>query len=271
MHRVDGQTAADILPVPQPVGPKPNGYFQDQTIVDQDFMNALQEEFCRFIESQGIALDKTNYNQFLAALEIYSSAANLLTKLLTVDGAASGLDADVLQGAAPSDTQSASTIVKRTVAGEVKASYFQTTANFTTLPATSVMIETDSDGFIRRQTPAQFIANQNIALTSDYVTGVATIELPISTSSVVHVDVNPGLGDVEIDFGASIIGSSSNGFDLGIASKTTVGIKQTSIWGSFRTGAFTGTTTPGHMVLFGQNISSASINTITVNWWAKKR
>lgn len=208
MHRVDGQTAADILPVPQPVGPKPNGYFQDQTIVDRDFMNAIQEEISGVIETAGLALDKTLFNQLYSALVLLGldDASTLFkgvvelatvaetqagidaTRAVTPAGLASaitksmidalGIDAATLLGAAPSDTQSASTIAKRNASGHILASYFHTTANFTTLPASSVMIETDSDGFIRRQTPQQLLSNLNIA-TSNVAGGLNTMVIEI--------------------------------------------------------------------------------------------
>lgn len=237
MHRVDNATSANLLPTPKPVGPNPNGYFQPQTIVEDDFMNAVQEELCSVIETAGLTLDKANPNQLLAALILMGlddastlfkgivelatnaetqagtdavravtpaglqskiatdiargivelatnaetqagtdavravtpaglaslyTAANVLAKLLTVDGTGSGLDADVLRGAIPSETFSSSTIAKRNASGHLLASYFQTTANFTTVLATALMIETGSDGFIRRQTPAQFLANHGV-------------------------------------------------------------------------------------------------------------
>jgi hypothetical protein len=69
-HRIDNATAAAALPAPQPVGPNPDGFFQNQTIVDRDWANALQEEVCGFIEAQGIMLDKTERDQLLAAIKL---------------------------------------------------------------------------------------------------------------------------------------------------------------------------------------------------------
>jgi len=69
MHRVDDATAADVLPVAEPVGPKPNKFFANNTILQRDFMNALQEEVCGIVEEEGIVLDKTKRDQLLAALD----------------------------------------------------------------------------------------------------------------------------------------------------------------------------------------------------------
>lgn len=276
MHRIDDQSATDVLPTPEPDGPKKNGFFQASTIVRRDIMNAIQEEICGVIETAGIALDKAQLNQLYSALVLLGlddastlfkgivelatntetqagtdatravTPASLQSKVATdiarglvelatntetqagTDAAravtpgslqskvatdtakgivelatnaetqagtdatravtpagliatitkafidALGINATTLLGAAPSDTQSTNTIVKRTAAGEVKASHFHTTANFTTLPATSVMIETGSDGFIRRQTPQQFIDNYEILKTGNIPAKVYT-------------------------------------------------------------------------------------------------
>jgi len=69
MHRTDDASAALALPAPLPVGPKPNGFFADNTIVQRDFMNAITEEVCKVIEAEGIVLDKLDNNQLLAAIK----------------------------------------------------------------------------------------------------------------------------------------------------------------------------------------------------------
>jgi hypothetical protein len=75
MHRIDDPTAVPTLPAPRPQGTP--GYFTGgspgssgfaATVVRYEFMNALQEEVSAVIEATGIALDKTNNSQLLAAI-----------------------------------------------------------------------------------------------------------------------------------------------------------------------------------------------------------
>ena len=68
MHRVDDATATNVLPVALPVGPKPNGFFATNTIIQRDFMNSITEEICGLIEAKGIVLDKTNITQLYDAV-----------------------------------------------------------------------------------------------------------------------------------------------------------------------------------------------------------
>ena len=74
MHRIDVPSAATSLPAPSAYGTP--GYFQegnpltgvDATIVDEDWTNAVQEELVAIVLAAGIALDKTNRAQVLAAI-----------------------------------------------------------------------------------------------------------------------------------------------------------------------------------------------------------
>lgn len=78
MQRIDGPTVSAALPVPAPVGTgsRAPGYFQGgnplagtaPTTLNVDWANMVQEEICAVVENAGIALDKTNHGQLLAAL-----------------------------------------------------------------------------------------------------------------------------------------------------------------------------------------------------------
>lgn len=103
MQRIDNSSAATTLPVPAPAGTP--GYFfggdpqtgTEATIVDQDFMNSLQEEICNVISAAkpAITLDKTNRSQLLQALNQLFLPRILVTAPLTlyVNGA-TGNDAN---------------------------------------------------------------------------------------------------------------------------------------------------------------------------------
>lgn len=75
MHRIDNTTAVAQLPAPAPVGTP--GYFTGgdlvggvaPTIVDADWLNAIQEELISILAAGGITPNKTQKNQVLQALQ----------------------------------------------------------------------------------------------------------------------------------------------------------------------------------------------------------
>ncbi|PAJ77306.1 hypothetical protein CJO71_30130 [Burkholderia ubonensis] len=75
MYRIDDQTAATSLPVPELAGTE--GYFTEgnpatgtpATIVRGSWMNMIQEELCSILAAAGIVRSKTTYNQVNAALK----------------------------------------------------------------------------------------------------------------------------------------------------------------------------------------------------------
>jgi hypothetical protein len=74
MHRIDNTTAAKTLP--QPLAPGAPGYFTNgspltgeaATVVEADWMNAIQEEVSFVIETSGLVLSKTDRTQLYQAL-----------------------------------------------------------------------------------------------------------------------------------------------------------------------------------------------------------
>lgn len=74
MYRIDNADAATALPVPSPVAQP--GYFtggnpqagQAATIVDADWLNAVQEEIAHVIEQAGLVLSKTDRTQLWQAI-----------------------------------------------------------------------------------------------------------------------------------------------------------------------------------------------------------
>lgn len=74
MHRIDNTTALSAIPTP--VSPGAPGYFTNgnptqglpATIVEADWMNAVQEEISYVIESSGLTLSKTDRTQLYQAL-----------------------------------------------------------------------------------------------------------------------------------------------------------------------------------------------------------
>lgn len=84
MYRIDNATSTGALPTPAAVGPSPDSYFTDgnpslaipATVVDADWLNAVQEEIAGVIEGAGDTLDKTDQGQLYAAIQALISAAN---------------------------------------------------------------------------------------------------------------------------------------------------------------------------------------------------
>ena len=81
------------------------------------------------------------------------------------DGAGSGLDADLLDGAQPSVSASNNTIVQRHSSGYIFANYFNTTPDDVSSGITKVCVEIGNDGYIRHGTP------DGVALFLDGVSG----------------------------------------------------------------------------------------------------
>lgn len=81
MFRIDNVTAAPALPAPAAAGTP--GYFTNgdavtntpRTIVDQDWFNMVQEELISILAAAGIAPDKANRGQVLAAILALIGAA----------------------------------------------------------------------------------------------------------------------------------------------------------------------------------------------------
>ena len=110
MHRVDsdGHVANRFSP-----GDPANG--QWPTELDADWHNAVQEAICRAIEGAGIALSKGNDLQLRDAIIAHISqqmtAAQILARLITVDGSGSGLDSDLHRGLTPDGVVSAARVL----------------------------------------------------------------------------------------------------------------------------------------------------------------
>jgi hypothetical protein len=76
MYRIDNSTASPSMPTPDVPGPNVDGFFtngdptlgQLATIVDDDWLNAIQEELCYCIEQSGQTLDKTDRTQLYQAI-----------------------------------------------------------------------------------------------------------------------------------------------------------------------------------------------------------
>lgn len=96
MHRIDGATAAATLPAPAAVSGTP-GYFTGgdpavptaPTVVDADWLNAIQEELAAVVLGAGLALAKANNGQLLAAIQA----------LITSGGVSFASDAEAIAGA----------------------------------------------------------------------------------------------------------------------------------------------------------------------------
>ena len=78
VYRIDNGTAVTLLPTPAAVGPNPVGYFTKgnpgtglaATVVDDDWLNMVQEEIIAVVAAANLTPDKTNRAQLLASIRI---------------------------------------------------------------------------------------------------------------------------------------------------------------------------------------------------------
>ncbi len=77
MYRIDSASAAAVLPASTAAGPNPDSYFTKgdpslavpATVVEDEYLNMIQEELANVIVGTGAALDKANRAQLLAAIQ----------------------------------------------------------------------------------------------------------------------------------------------------------------------------------------------------------
>ena len=73
--RVDNSSSTGVKPTREAIGPSPDSFYQNETVLEADMMNMAIDEICNAVEGAGIALDKEagaappNDNQLLAAIK----------------------------------------------------------------------------------------------------------------------------------------------------------------------------------------------------------
>jgi hypothetical protein len=106
MYQIDGSTAVVTEPTPAAPGPNPGGFFTNgspgvtaATIVDQDWLNAVQQEICNVITAANLTLSKTNQAQLLQAIQTLGRIR--LTAQLNLYVTTTGNDANPGTSASP--------------------------------------------------------------------------------------------------------------------------------------------------------------------------
>jgi hypothetical protein len=118
-----------------------------------------------FISNMGLPTLSAN-NTFTGtntfnAIPAFNGGTTGVSAPFTVDSTfkVTNLNADLLDGYNSSTAAGNSTVVVRNASGYVYANYFNSTSGTTATTPTNIWIETGSDSFFRKQTPAQFITN----------------------------------------------------------------------------------------------------------------
>lgn len=82
MYRIDNSSAVPSLPAPTAPGPQPGSHFTDQgasrTILEAEWLNAVQEEIANVVTNQGALdpiLNKAQHNQLLMGIRREVNAA----------------------------------------------------------------------------------------------------------------------------------------------------------------------------------------------------
>lgn len=98
---------------------------------------------------------KTKLDGISESADVNMTAAELLTAIKTVDGTASGLDADLLDGVSSNESIVASTIVKRDASGNIFANYYNVGGGILAANSDTVFYSS-TDNYIRKNTAVGF-------------------------------------------------------------------------------------------------------------------
>jgi hypothetical protein len=177
------------------------------------------------------------------------------------DGSGSGLDADTLDGT-NRDTAyngfAANSIPIRNPNGYLYTAYFNMTADQTTSTATRIVVEQSTDGFLRWQTPAQFIANHGIWTSGNDGAGSgldADMLDGISSGSFARVDAASNFTTAPTISGNTVWHAGNDGAGSGLDADTLDGLSS----GSFLRLDATTTRSTGFVTQF-DNTASATFN-----------
>ena len=114
------------------------------------------------------------------------TAADVLSKIKSVDGSGSGLDADSLDGYQAATTSSPNTVAVRDSAGDINARIFKSEYDTTNPSIGFIMTQVDiaSNNYIRPSTPAQVVAALGAVTTASAQALHATDPLRISGNTL---------------------------------------------------------------------------------------
>lgn len=145
--------------------------------------------------------------------EIYN-AADVLTKLKTVDGLGSGLDADMVDGLQAATTATVNTIVARDASGYIFGTYINSSRGDTATAAASYIYDT-GDGYMRKKTLAS--TRSEIVTSTAIISGLGytpynnTNPNGYITSAHNHTGVYQPIGSYDNYVSWTLQGSGANG------------------------------------------------------------
>jgi hypothetical protein len=91
------------------------------------------------------------------------TAANILTKIKTVDGSGSGLDADTLDGWDSATAATANTVAVRDASGYLYATYLNQSSALEVPTIASVFVNNGTDNFLRKISNTNFVSGLSLA------------------------------------------------------------------------------------------------------------
>ncbi|HPM40873.1 MAG TPA: hypothetical protein PLY45_00365 [bacterium] len=97
MYRTDADGSVAVMPTPDPIGTP--GYYgpgnpsvgQQATVVSHEHLNAMQEEIAAVVEDAGLALDKDDNAQLLAAIRLLTGVPSNPDPVTTTDATVTDL------------------------------------------------------------------------------------------------------------------------------------------------------------------------------------
>ena len=146
------------------------------------------------------------------------TAANILTKIKTVDGSGSGLDADTLDGYDSATAATANTVAVRDASGYLYATYLNQSSALEVPTIASVFVNNGTDNFLRKISNTNFVSGLGLSTTA-YADGRASTAYAnavsytnsANTSMKTYVDTTAGTAYTNATVFAANAGNINNG------------------------------------------------------------
>lgn len=193
------------------------------------------------------------------------TAASILTKVKTVDGSGSGLDADTLDGYDSATAATASTVAVRDSSGYLYATYLNQSSALETPTIASVFVNNGADNFLRKISNTNFISGLSLSTTAyadgraatAYANGV-TYTNSANTAMTTYVNTTAGTAYTN----ATVFSANATNINNGTLAEPRLPFRMNQSVQTTDTVTFGNMTVSGNLTVSG---TTTYINTTTLN------